>query len=320
MKLKPGTLFFQNVPGKTGKEQPPLNTGKPSPLKPIQTAQPLLKQTPAQTLTSASLVKAAAALGLPQDALSSALLAFARFFAITPRQELLANLRREVLVLLSAKKAGDKTGLKAKYIEAKGLEAKALAVLAAFDKGVRLESDFLEEQPPREFNSNLPDAEDLRQSFDEDNEKEDVLGFLNRIPGKNNQRWMVWPFNYNDGDIELKVLIQVLLKEPMVSFIKSEKAGESPSPVSGAAWLIVDISGPKRNWRFLLNKKEGKIENENLSIDIGIKPGLSAMDIKKLKKDFKDLGFSDIRIRNNEDLSLVQEPGFGDLYSVNKEV
>ena len=313
MKLIPGIIFNQNIPGKTGKEQASDKTSNPQINKTqvqqqnIQTsnnkAQPLPGQLTDTPQTNASIIKSVlASLGLPQDNLSSALLAFTRLFSLTPRQEVLANLRREVLQ--SARNTGDK-GLDAKYIE-----AKALAVLAAFDKGVILEKDALEayaayknepmeepktSNPPYDFYSKSPDAEDLQHSFEKDNEEEDVFGFLNRIAGKNKQRWIVWPFNYTNEGIELKVLLRVLIEEPF--------------------YLILDITGPKRIWRFLLNK-----ESENISIDIGIKPGLSSKEIKELKKEIQSLGISDIHIRNDEELPLSQKLGFGDLRSVNKEV
>ena len=316
MKLIPGIFFNQNVPGKTGKELASDNILKQQTAKTtlhnqnIQTgkAQPLGGQLTETPQTNAAIIKSAlAALGLPQYALSSALLAFTRFFALTPRQDVLANLRREVL--LSSRNATGNAGDKG--LDAKSIEARALAALAAFDKGVILESDTLEayasynkndpteEQktryPPHEFHSNPPDPDDLQHSFERDNEKEDAFGLLNRIVGKNNQRWIVWPFNYTNEGIEIKVILRVLIEEPF--------------------YLILDISGPKRNWRFLINK-----EKENLSIDIGIKPGLSSREIKQLKKEIKSLGISDIHIRNDEELPLAQELGFGDLRSVNKEV
>ncbi|MCL2206305.1 MAG: hypothetical protein FWB82_07295, partial [Treponema sp.] len=75
----------------------------------------------------------AIALNLPVDSLSVSLLAFARFFSLTPNPAVLAALRREVLSspLSHAETAS----------EAASLEAKAMAVAAAFDKGVSLSAE-----------------------------------------------------------------------------------------------------------------------------------------------------------------------------------
>ena len=75
-----------------------------------------------------------AALQLPADSLSTALLAFCRFFSLAPNKTLLGNLRREIFGSGKSSVAG--TVERAQ--EESGVQAKALASLAVFDKGVLL--------------------------------------------------------------------------------------------------------------------------------------------------------------------------------------
>ena len=336
MALKTDALFplTGNIAGKGEKAVPSINTGK-NPLPSINEKAPnpsLIKETTAGTRLPPGQGAAESAkgypqwvtgltqtLGLPQDTLSYTLLTLARLFSLKPDPASISNLRKEALA------SGSSTPKSSK--EKAALEAKALALLAAADKGVVLSKESLtayaalpdrdENQrqgyKPWNFTGEQPDAEDLKRQFgnsggnsNQKETKDDFLDFLNMIPGKNSRRWIVWPFNYAAGGTELRVLLRILIEEPL--------CGSKKSP--DEALCFMDIAGPRRNWRFLLSKT-----GEKQSAVLSIIPGLPPADIRIIKKELiKELGLNDFRIRNGEELPLAEELGAPVLPSLNEEV
>ena len=108
-------LSQQVLPSKEFVESPP--GGKPVPLESV------FKET-------------AANMGFPRDALSVAIITFARFFSVPLNQELMAKLRREILASGRASSPGAAA-------EKTALEAHALAALIAQDKGIVLSPEAL---------------------------------------------------------------------------------------------------------------------------------------------------------------------------------
>jgi hypothetical protein len=273
-------------------------------------------------LSGAEVFKAAAAaLGLPQDALSNALLAFTRFFSINPETALLANLRKEVL---SSGSSSPKTAK-----ERAAMESRALAVSAAFDKGVALSRECLDEyaavpggsdssehkkRDDGSFNKkDDPNAEELKKSFKRSGQNEGeghFLDLLNRIPGKNGQHWIVWPFNYGAGGTELSVLVRILIKEP-ISLKKPINRG----------WIIADIAGPQRKWHFVLDRSGPEKLEVNLFIYPGFERGLEHLQ-REIEKTLKNLApETECHIWNDKEApSLIAELGTETLPSINEEV
>ena len=273
--------------------------------------------------SGADVFKAAAAvLGIPQDALSRALLVFSRLFLIVPDTGFLLNLRKEIL---ASGPSSPKTGK-----EKNQMEAKVLAALAAFDKGVSLsreslpvyaitpdKENFFEDSSSRHEGRHSadqqPDARDLQQFFENFNRensgkdgRDSLFGYLNRIPGKNGSYWIVWPFNYACRGTELKILVRILIKGSLLSSDRKSDEG----------LVITDITGPKRNWRFILNKTGDKS-----AIDVSIVPCLTAAEAGNLRKYLEKIpGFTDIRIHNGEELLLADEFTADLLPCVNEEV
>jgi hypothetical protein len=306
----------------TGKEAVPTQQNLSTPLPVLQHAKVPVSAPAAPIptpLTGAEVFKAAAAaLGLPQDALSNALLAFTRFFSINPETALLANLRKEVL---SSGSSSPKTAK-----ERTAMESRALAVSAAFDKGVSLSRECLDEyaavpsggdsagdRKRREDSfpnkKDAPNAEELKKSFENSGQNESgghFLDLLNRIPGKNGQHWIVWPFNYGSGGTELSVLVRILIKEPINS---------------NRCWLIADIAGPQRKWHFVFNKNGDDKLDVNLYVFPGLERGMKHLQ-KEMEKTLKSLASEiECHIWNNEEPpSLITELGNETLPSINEEV
>ena len=276
----------------------------------------------------------AATLKLPVDSLSVTLLAFSRFFSLPPSQALIATLRREILTASdsSPKSAAEKAAF----------EAKAMAAVAAADKGVTLSPETLEryarflEAPvfkddgesggKNAFNGGgsgkknpqereeVPDKEELRAIAGEEAKNDGFLDIMNSIPGKNGQYWAVFPFNIKVGGTELKVFLRVLKGEPLLT-------GENEH-------VIVDIAGPRRQYRCFLGKTSGK-----LRADIRVYPELSPKALKQFSKKAKSflgegsalvgnsLVFEEILVKNGDGVPswaeiLLAEP----LLSIDKEV
>ena len=250
--------------------------------------------------------QSAAALGLPKDPLSTVLLAFARFFSLSP--SLLANLRRETLNQLKSSSPQNSK-------ESAVMEGKALAASAALDKGVNLRPAALDHysrffvpyteensKKPLQEQKDPPAAEELRGIAEEQSNSDDLLAFLNNMPGRNGQKWLVYSFNINVKGTELKVLLRILAKEG-----------------SESDYFIANITGPKRQWHCLIRANQGKFHG-----DIRVFPELSGRTINNLSKKLKDFlgpGFEEILLRNGEEYpswveNLYDEP----LLFIDKEV
>jgi hypothetical protein len=280
----------------------------------------IVENSTAQTQTVSTreiLRQAAAALGFPRDVLSVTILAFSHFFSLSPNASLVGNLRRELLSLL---KTSSPENAKEKAV----FEADVPAALAAFDKGVSLSPETLEryarfftapvssgggegagtdggKEPPDQ--KEAPDAEEIRAVAEKSAGEDNLLEFLNVVPGKNGQRWMIFPFKITVKGTELSVFLRILKRE---AFMPGQNA-----------CLIADISGPKRQWRFFLDGKAG-----NCRADIRVYPELSVKALASLEKRAKRFfDFGEIQVRNGEESpSWADYLGEKPLPSVNKEV
>jgi hypothetical protein len=268
-------------------------------------------------------IKTAANLGFPKDALSITLLAFARYFSISLSSSLIKTLRREILA--SGKSSSPETPA-----EKAALEADALSMLIADDKGAILSPEALEHyarflsfpeesiiQPDKREDQDrdeCPSAEELRILIEEQGQNDDTLSFLNNLPGKNGQRWLVFPFSVKVKGIELKVFIRLLRKDPASS-------GDNEK-------IIVDISGPKRQWRCFLVKAD-----EKFLADIKVYPQQHPEALKILQKEAKKIlekaeglfgdfrGFDEVLVRNGEETpSWAEDLCIESLPSIDEEI
>ena len=270
-------------------------------------------------------MEAAGQMGFPKDTLSVAILAFARLFSMSVSPEAMKNLRREIL---SSGKPSSPEDPRDKAV----LEAETLARLSARDKGVVLSTDALkhyssyfghpggggkdqdgnnQEKPDRKEN---PGAEELLEITESESENDDLLGFLNSLPGKKGSYWQVFPFTVKVRGIQMRVFIRLL-------------KGELLSPPEKGR-LIVDISGPKRQWRCFLKEKEGKFNADILTF-----PEYENKALKNLCSEAEHFlkqsgglfgkfnGFGKVTIRNSDEaFSWLEDLRNESLPSINKEV
>jgi hypothetical protein len=275
--------------------------------------------------TAASLDRLAQALALPQDTLSSALLSFVRYFSLPLEPALTARLRREALSQQGSSR-----------------ESAALAAAAAEDKGVRLSAETLrryaaamdtamdhgdrgteahtsgeeygeghehedtgppfaekmEKKPAGEIRSG-----DIRKKYEKIEANIPFLRLLNKIPGKNGRRWVVFPFTFSSKGVVFRVSVRILLNNDEFSGYSAERLG-------------VDIAGKRRRWLFILDK----VGKTGARAEVALAPPLPAgsspdREIRKLLAPF----VRDIVLKEG-DLFPWGDCGDKDLPSVNEEV
>ena len=281
-------------------------------------------------------------LGLSQDKLSSALLIFTRFFSLPAGSAdmagFLAELRREVLN--AAGNVGDENAGDGKKTENRSLAAAVLAdkgvklspeafagLIAAMDP--EEDGGFGGGNPwNNQGNGNADErrhdekgfekelsADELQVLFDDfmgwndspgqgKQNTQRLLGFLNRIQGKNGQRWVVWPFRITIKGIEIKVLVRLLIKEHGVR-----------------GRLILDAAAPLNSWRFILDNSGEKRIKAGISVYPQRTPAELRAIGKETEKFLSVLGPVDIEINNGERFpSLADFLEKEVLRSINKEV
>jgi hypothetical protein len=159
-----------------------------------------------------------AALSLPQDRLSAVIIELARFFSLPLELGLLTRIRRET-------RSGNEQTAKP--------ETLSLAVTAAADKGVKLSAAALkkyaqalsldhegenvpkDENKPetnsRDVNSLVKDTAKLKDFILQTADQNPLLRLLNRLPGRNGQRWLALPFQFTGQGVEYRACLKILL-------------------------------------------------------------------------------------------------------------
>lgn len=289
----------------------------------------LKNQVPDKTLANSQVrdlfMQTAANLGLPKDALSLALLVFARFFSLPLKPELIGNLRLKILESGRASSPQSPGGKAA-------MESAALAAVIAEDKGVVLGSEALKRyagffvppvSPCNEENSGEPFPDSAQDSEkakpeklkeEEEGQKDDLLDLLNAIPGKSGRHWMVFPFTLHVKGTEFMVFLRILKSDPLSSEDERE--------------FIADISGRERQWRFFVRKNGRK-----LRADIQVFPECGVHDLAALQKEARQLlnegrglfgsfdGFEEILLRNGGEMpSWVEDLPVLCLSSIDKDI
>jgi hypothetical protein len=99
-------------------------------------------------------------------------------------------------------------------------------------------------------------------------EKDPLLALLNRLPGKNGQRWLTFPFSFSEDGREFKVSLRILL--------------ETVKPtLNHAVRMAVDIAESEtgRRWLFVLNdpNRHGKSAAGGLTVYLQPEPPSKAL-------------------------------------------
>lgn len=229
-------------------QKPPIKIEQPtkgSKAISTQTAKPSV----APALRSAASLAASA--GLPADKLSASIVSFVRFFSLPLKPQVLADIRRQALMTQTApqqasvtqgvtqgvtQSAAQTSAQAALQFLSGAREATALCAAAAESKGVELsqkglesyteavdpdsQKDRDEQQKKRDNKKNEQKentepitADNLKKMALEYTEKNPLLDILNKLPGKNGQRWIVIPFDFSKDEKDFKVSMRILLDE-----------------------------------------------------------------------------------------------------------
>jgi hypothetical protein len=325
--------------------------GKTAPEPSVRTTQAAKPSAPASPAVPRSASALIAAAGLPVDKLSASIVSFARFFSLPLKPELMAAIRRQAVALSPAatpsaaqadmvKHAATETAADT-GAAAKNREALSLAAAAAESKGVELQPKALEgfaeavdpdwqkrqdsggrgrrnKNHHQQEEKNAPDktgpitAAGLREMALETAGKNPLLAVLNRLPGKNGQRWIVLPFSFDEGGREFNVSMRILLETDQAS--------------NRATCVALDVTESEQHWLFVLESASGRgaagLPANRLTVYL--QPELPAKAHSALVDELS--GLMEIKperiLIKNWTESFPYESGRGDdlLYSVNEAV
>ena len=198
------------------------------------------------------MIKAA---GLPADKLSASIVSFARFFSLPLKPELMASIRRQSLSPETSAPGRETLSLAAAAAESKGVELRPKGLewfASAIDPDWRRqdpeERDRRERRHKKHNQENAPkigtlSAVGLKEMVLESAEKYSpsaVAALLNKLPGKNGQRWMVFPFDFCESGREFRVSLRILL------------SADNQTP-NNVACMALDIAESERRWLFVMN-------------------------------------------------------------------
>jgi hypothetical protein len=258
------------------------------------------------------------AAGLPMDKLSASIVSFARFFSLPLKPELMAAMRRQALTPSpTAPAAGTPSAVSPTAenvldleIVAKNREALSLAAAAAESKGVGLDPKGLEQfaeaiDPDWQKRQNPDERNRKRQHKNPDEQEKEnavpktgslsaasiremalhaagknpLLAILNKLPGKNAQRWMVFPFNFNEDGREYKVSLRILL-ETDDSRLSQRAVG-----------MAVDIAESEtgRSWLFVANGPNYRGINAASGLTVYLQPELPPKAVASLTRELSNL-------------------------------
>jgi len=266
-------------------------------------AQIVKTSAPVSTRSASSL---AAAAGLPQDKLSASIVTFARFFSLPLKPEMLSAIRRQSFppqnappsasqqISAASPEAKDTSGSMA----AKMREALSLSAAAAESKGVELAPKALEAyaqavDPELQKRQNSGEQKKRRRDKDQ-NEKlkttpitapalektvlqsvqnNPLLTILNKLPGKNGQRWIVLPFDFPQDDPEYRVSMRILLDE------------QTSNRAACMALDIAENADTGRRWMFMLESANEK----PVRLTCYLRPELPPAAQSRLKRELSSL-------------------------------
>ena len=265
------------------------------------TAKPTAPVSAPPVAVSRSVSSLIAAAGLPADRLSASIISFARFFSLPLKPELMAEIRRQAFTQPSAAanntpEAADNTrtlfslaaaAAESKGVELspKGLEAFAQAIDPERNPAPPASAEELERQNPEEHDpgdrqhrdknreqtgepekSGSITAGSLKETAYKYMENNPLFAILNRMPGKNGQRWIVFPFDFSENDRTFKVSLRVLL----------DTLNDN---------MVLDIvENGETRWFFVINAVNGRINRLTASFKPELPPKAQSLFARELSQ------------------------------------
>jgi len=163
-------------------------------------------------------------------------------------------------------------------LEAKGLELYANAIDPDMEKrrdanshDRRRNKKQDEQKKGEDFNSISINSNTIKKIALESAEKNPLLYILNRLPGRDNQRWIVLPFDINENGRNYRVSLRILL--------------ETLNHISLMTLDIAETGDVEKHSIFTLEAADGKIN----TLNIYIQPELSPKAKLRLRRELSDL-------------------------------
>jgi len=314
--------------GKTAHERPVKNVHGKSNISqtPAQSKSSTAKNAVSSISSLISSVK------LPADKLSASIILFARFFSLPLKHEILTAIRRQAFTpqnttATQAEPLKQETTENAdnSILNAKNRLAFSLAAAAAESKGAELEAKGLElyanaidPDMEKRGDANSHDRRRNKKQDEQNNKDEDynpvsvnsntlkkialesaeenpLLYILNRLPGRDNQRWIVLPFDINENGQNYRVSLRIL--------------PETFNHISLMTLDIAETGGLEKHSTFTLEAADGKIN----TLNIYMQPELSSKAKHRLRRELSallNLPVERISARDGND-SFPQESGSG---------
>ncbi|MCL2230974.1 MAG: hypothetical protein FWC01_07735 [Treponema sp.] len=287
-----------------------------------------------------------AASALPSDKLSSSIISFAKFFSLSLKPQVLADIRRQALSLpvlgqsvkmaaqsvqsapqgkiasaaaamqgeasvkMAAQSVQQTMSLCAAASESKGVELAPKgfeAYVDAVDPDSRRQNDQRRDRQKKDKNENEEKpslktesitGDILKKAVYDYMEKDPLMEILNKLPGKNGQRWIVLPFDFTEGDNEYNVSMRILLDSEKIS--------------NRAVCMTIDVlsdAGGKREI-FIFESANEKITRLCVYQNIEMPEREHHQYKEELSKHF-NMPIQCVFVRTSED-TFPFESGFGD--------
>jgi hypothetical protein len=245
---------------------------------------------------------------LPVDKLSASIITFARFFSLPIKPEVMAAIRRQAFTQVSGETTQDEalkqTAESKLQLTAKYRDALSMSAAAAESKGVELSPKGLEafaeavdpelrgrkdngrqnrekhnkeQEEKKEENTAVKpvniNASSLEKTALEYFKKDRLLDLLNKLPGKNSQRWIVIPLDFSQNGKEYRVSLRIQLEAQV-----SNHCGMM-------ALDIVEAGSPESRVSFVLEA----VNNQPVKLSVYSKPACFLQEHKPLKRELSKL-------------------------------
>jgi len=294
-----------------------LKFDKNIPVSKTNTVQPAKPPPSLQNAVTRSAMSLAANAGLPADKLSASIVSFARFFSLPLKPNLLAAIRQQAFsqtgpqgaannVSAGQSAAAGAPDLKSASDIMRARETLSLAAAAAESKGAELSQKGLEtyaeainpdlkrkdedrqhdrkkknqnEQAEKEsLKVESITADRLKEMYLEYTEKNPLVEILNKLPGKNGQRWIVLPFDFFENEKHYKVSVRILLDE------KNEPGCAVRMAIQAAVSNEKRTENNEQKWIFVLDYAENKIKAV-----VYIQNDMTVKEKERLKKELSEV-------------------------------
>jgi len=285
--------------------------------KPQTTKQPVKTTSSSPSAIPRAASSLTAASGLPNDKLSSSIISFARFFSLSLKPQVLADIRRHALSpplpqpsqnanAAAADVKGEQSAVLKTFTDAKsfsaagslaaarGREALSLAAAAAESKGVELQSKALEsyaeavdpdsrrqndgrQRRRRDREKNEHDEKELtkagnitsefvKKTANEYAQNDMLLDILNKLPGKNGQRWIVLPFDFTEGGRDYFVSMRILLEEAHTETHRTAGSQHSENCSNHVVFMALDVASAVTSEEIGVTSEECGVRSEELGV------------------------------------------------------